>query len=309
MQANYAYVQDLSPVGDSVHLHAGAAYADGLEAARRAFFERGKPAPEAVEIGAAKAADVYGDFQPPQRSNKTRAAVADAIRYHFSKWPLGHDTYRPHRMEWRFQVEIPGFRHPDDGGPIYYVGRPDTFGDIGEVMTIHDDKTATSLGAQWAKQWDLDSQFTGYWWAGQQLGVLPRGGANPVLIRGLSFLTPKFDEVPAEPGEPGAEPVPVRGNKEKWVRRVYNREGSFGHAQALVYRPQWMIDRWFKQMTRDLNRMIHAYLNDEWDYALHKSACAAYGGCSYHDLCMSERPEEWIPLNYVKRKWDPLAVV
>jgi hypothetical protein len=314
-QMNYGYVRHLHPVGESVHLHAGGAYADGLEAARRAFFEQGRAPEDAVEIGAQRAWEAYGDFQPPDGSNKTRAAVADAIRYAFSKWPLGRDTYRPHKMEWRFRVSIPGLTHPDTQGPIYYVVRPDTYGDIGEVMTVEDDKTATALGASWEKNWHLDSQFTGYWWAGQQLGVLPIGGSNPVLIRGLSFLSQKFDEEEVPEGTLGAEPRDVfegRGKNRvqvvKWFRRTYNRDASFGHAQSLTYRPQWMIERWFAQMVKDVKRMIHAYLNDEWDLALHKGACAAYGGCPYALLCGSEHPEQWMG-NYVVRKWNPLAVI
>lgn len=307
MQTNYGHVQHLHPAGESVHLYAGAAYADGLEAARRAFFERGVPAPEAVEIGAARAAEVYGDFAPPEGHAKSREAVAEAIRYAFTQWPLGADTYRPLKMEWRFRVPIPGLTHPDTQGPIYYVGRPDTYGTIGEAFAVHDDKTATSLGASWMRQWELDSQFTGYWWAAQQTGALPVGGSNPVLIRGVAFLKAKFDEVEVPEGTPGATPVVLK-TKTKFVTREYNRNDSFGHAQALVYRPQWMIERWLRQLKRDVGRMIHAYLNDEWDYALHKGACAAYGGCPYTLLCGSEHPEQWKG-NYVVRKWDPLAVV
>ena len=35
----------------SVHLHAGAAFAEGLEAARRAFYEQGRPHEECVGLG------------------------------------------------------------------------------------------------------------------------------------------------------------------------------------------------------------------------------------------------------------------
>jgi hypothetical protein len=306
-QARYGYIEDLHPVGESVHLHFGGCYADGLEVARRAFHEEGVAAPEAVERGALVAWEKYGDFEPPAKSPKTREAVREAVRYAFTVWPLAHDNYRPHVMEWRFRVPIPGLVHPDDGGDIYYVGRPDTYGDISEVMTVHDDKTATSLGNSWAKQWELDSQFTGYWWAGQQLGKLPRGGANPVLIRGVSVLSAKYDEV-ADPEGPHVRLTPKK-QIEKQFRLDYNRMGSFGHSQALVYRPDWMIDRWLKQLVRDIGRMIHSYLNGEWDLALHKNACAAYGGCPYTILCGSQNPEQWVAMNFIKRKWDPMAVV
>ena len=308
-QARRAYIEDLSPIGESVHLHAGAAFAEGLEVARRAYHEGGVEPAAAVAEGQAALALYYGDFEAPQKSPKTRANMEQALAYYFAMWPLATDTYRPRKMEWRFQVPIPELVHPDTQEPILYVGRPDTYGDIGEVACIEDDKTATSLGASWEKQWHLDSQFTGYWWAAQELGVLPRGGANAVLIRGCSILQPKFIEVE----DPAGDIIKMTGRGKAKIetrfRQQYDRDASFGHSQALVYRPQWMIDRWLRQLQRDVRRMIDSYLNDEWDYALHKNACAAYGGCSYHDLCMSEHPEQWVALNYVKRKWDPLAVV
>lgn len=113
---------------------------------------------------------------------------------------------------------------------------------------------------------------------------MPKDDPGGVLIRGVSILTPKYDKA---------------GN--------YLRASSFGHSQALVYRPPWVVERWLEQFVRDVKRMIHAYLNNEWDLALHKNACAAYGGCSFKDLCMSREPDSWIPVNYVKRKWDPLS--
>lgn len=314
MKARYAYVENLSPPFESVHLKFGGAHAEGAEHVRRAFYELGMPAAEAIEHGIAKAEEYWGDFEPPEKSNKTLESLRESLRYEFANaWPLEQDTYRPHRMEWRFKVPIPGLVHPDHGGPIYYGGRPDTLGDISEQMVIEDDKTASSLGASWSKQWELDSQFTGYQWAAQQLGLIKPGGVGGVLIRGISILAPKYDDVELGPDEFPPEGLEERtisspaGRKVKRVYSRYNRLNSFGHAQVLVYRPQWMIERWLVQMTRDVKRLIHAYLNDEWDMALHKGACNAYGGCPYVPLCSTPNPEQWKEINFVKRVWDPLA--
>lgn len=308
-QYRYAYVEDLSPIGESVHLHAGAAFADGLETTRRAFYEAGEPADMAVVKGQARVREQYGDFQPPQGSPKTAENMAAALAYYFESWPLEHDTYRPKRMEWRFKVPIPDLVHPDHGGPIYYTGRPDTMGDISGVPAIEDDKTATSLGASWGKQWELDSQFTGYQWAAQELGELPKGGTGAVLIRGISILKPKFVEVEDPEGDIYKMVGRGKARTEQRFRLQYDRAASFGHDQVLVYRPRWMIDRWLEQLKRDVRRMIYAYLNGVWDMALHKNACAAYGGCSYALLCGSEHPEQWKEINFTRRKWDPLSVI
>ena len=281
-----AHIEDLSPVNPSVHLHAGGAMAAGLEAVRRAFYERGLAADEARELGDAELVKFWGDFDPPSASYKTLEGMREALRYYFDVWQLGTDPLVPKNIEWRFQIPIPGLIHPDDGGPLYYVGRSDAPGELSGMYVIEDDKTASSLGDSWSKQWDLDSQFTGYVWAAQQTGLMPIGGPGPVLIRGISILKPKVSKA-----------------------GVYDRATSFGHAQSLVYRPQWMVDRWLRQLVRDVARMRDAYMNNEWDFALHKNACAAYGGCTFKDLCLSQDPEAWVPVNFTKRKWDPLAAV
>lgn len=311
MKARYRHIMDLAPVGQSVHLHAGGAYAAGVEAVRRAYYERGLDPEAALAEGVAALGAFYGDFSPPPSSYKSRVAMEHALRYTFRHaWPLATDSYRPRRMEWRFKVPIPGLVHPDHGGPIYYTGRPDTLGDVNELEVIHDDKTAGSLGESWLRQWELDSQFTGYQWAGEELGLLKPGGSGAVLVRGLSILAPKI-KLPGALDKDRGEKMRVQ---REWLATgvlpegaTYDIEGSFGHAQVIVYRPRWVVERWLAQLQRDVKRLIHAYLNDEWDYALHKGACNAYGGCPFSLLCSSEHPEQWIDGNYEVKQWDPMS--
>lgn len=318
MKANYSFMQEIAPEAKSVHLIAGGALAKGLEVARRAYFEGGLPAVEAIKRGQEALLLEYGDFQPPAMSYKTPENMAKALQYYFRTWPLGQDGVDPvilpstgaRALECRFKVPIPNIVHPDHGGPVYYTGRPDMVAGLGGVQAIEDDKSASSLGEQWAKQWELDSSFTGYRWAmKEQYGV----DTDAVLVRGVSILKPKYSEKPITEEEyKAADSMTVISKEGKkktlYYRFEYDMESSFGHAQTVVYRPQWMVDRWLRQLQRDLNRLIHAYLNNEWDYALHKGACNAYGGCPYHLLCESEHPEQWIPVHYVHRRWDPLAV-
>lgn len=285
-KARRAYIEDLDSPSPSVHLHFGGAAAAGWETARREFYERGKTAEWAVEQGVMAALRFWGDFEPPVKATKTRESLEQCIRYYFDTWPMQYDVLTPKNIEWRFAIPIPDLIHPDHGGPIFYSGRSDAPGDLAGVYTIEDDKTASSLGESWAKQWVLDSQFTGYAWAAVEQGLMDPDSPGPVLVRGVSILTPKFEK-----------------------DGTYIRAKSFGHDQALVYRPKWMRERWLRQLQRDVRRMISSYLNNEWDLALHKNACAAYGGCKFKDMCLSQDPESWIPLNYVKRKWNPMDVV
>jgi hypothetical protein len=129
-----------------------------------------------------------------------------------------------------------------------------------------DDKTTSSLGASWSKQWDLRGQFTGYCWGAQQAGI-PLSG---FLVRGLSILKTKYDT-----------------------------------QQALTYRPPWMIARWYQQLLRDIERMKVCWEAGYWDYALDE-ACNAYGGCEFKRVCLSADPQQWLETEFTRRRWDPV---
>jgi len=253
-------------------------------------------------VDAAKLA--WSDFDPPAGSFKTLETLEQAVRYYFDTWPLSADTAPPHtvdgvpQVEWWFREPIPGSVHPDHGGPIYYCGRSDYIPCMNGLLGIEDDKTAGSLGKSWSEQWKLDSQFTGYTWARRQQGH----EVGYILVRGVSILKPKYKEIPDENGT-------EVGKNGQAVRREYDRVTSFGHDQALVYRPEWMVERWLAQLQRDVQRMVHSYMNNTWDAALHKGACEAYGGCTFKPLCLVEHPEDYINSLYVRRKWNPLAHV
>jgi hypothetical protein len=310
-KAKYAYIEDLSLPGDSVHLHYGGAVAYGLEVVRRAYFDEHLSAEASIEKGANAAWEFYGDFQAPHKSPKTREAARLAIQYYFTIWPIDTDPVQPLRLndgtlgvEWRFKVPIPDLVHPDHGGPIYFVGRSDQLMLLSGMAGIEDDKTATQLGEKWAGQWQLDGQFLGYVWAAQQQGILLPDQPGTALIRGVGIYQPKY----VKPGTVTA----VRNVKPEQIESgevVYDLQSSFGHSQAIVHHTPWMVARWLRQFKRDIGRMIYSYLNEDWDMALDKSACGGYGGCAYTDLCMSQNPEEWKAVNFVKRKWNPLATV
>lgn len=300
-----AHHQHLGPVTPSVHLLFGGCMAKGLEVARRAWYA----APQSLDYvgeGVDAAVRMWGDFDPPGGSYKTRETLTESIRYYFETWPLPVDTAPPNvgadgpEVEWWFRLPIPGLVHPDHGGPIYYCGRSDYIPNMGGLLGIEDDKSASTLGASWVKQWELDSQFTGYTWARREQGH----ECEYVLVRGISILKPKWKEIVC--AEADATTTNAKG---KPIRLEYNRAESFGHAQAMVYRPQWMVDRWLAQLQRDVGRMVQCYLDDRWDFALHKGACEAYGGCTFRQLCASQDPEGWAKINFVKRVWNPLAHV
>lgn len=266
------YLQHYKPKQTSIHLHAGAAYAAGLEAARIAFFSDGMSEEDAKAAGLQKLIETYGDFECPADSAKSLERMCGALEYYLDCWPLSTDKAVPialpsgkRGVEFSFTEPI-DFPHPETGDPLLYVGRMDTVVDFAGAVYGEDDKTTSQLGASWSKQWDLRSQFTGYCWGAKRAGI-PLAG---FLIRGVSILKTKYD-----------------------------------HAEAITYRPQWMIDRWYEQLLRDVKRMKDMWEAGEWDYNL-DHACAEYGGCDLQQVCLSADPEPWLKINFERRVWDPV---
>lgn len=266
------YMEHWKPKTPSVHLHAGAAYAAALEVARIAFFTDGKSPDEARALGMQKLITVYGDFECPPDSAKSLERMCGALDYYLESWPLERDPAKPillpsgkRGVEFSFNEPIDA-ANPETGNPILYCGRMDTVVDFAGGTYGEDDKTTSQLGASWSKQWDLRSQFTGYCW-GAKKGGIPLNG---FLIRGVSILKKSYDR-----------------------------------AEAITYRPQWMIDRWYDQLLRDVKRIRECWESGMWDYNL-DHACAEYGGCDLRQVCLSDNPQPWLEINFERRRWDPV---
>jgi hypothetical protein len=297
------YIQHWKPQSESVHLKAGVAFAKGIEVARRAFFEgeyehatvsydsapatgmverkvtwETLPGPmadqtEAEAIGLAALMAAYGDFECPPESAKSLERMCGALEFYFANYPLGGDGTDPIRLangkrgiEFSFAQPLP-FNHPVTGDPILYTGRADMIAEFAGGVYIFDEKTTSQLGASWARQWEMRSQFTGYCWAAGENGIAVSGA----IVRGISILKTKYDTL-----------------------------------QAITYRTPAEIDRWLTQVCRDLERMQKCWEDGWWDFDL-DHACAEYGGCSLQTVCKSGDPEAWLATYFEQRVWDPLA--
>jgi hypothetical protein len=268
-----SYMEHWKPKSDSVHLIAGGAFADGIEAARRAFYEQGLPSEDAEAIGLMALLKKYGDFECPPESAKSPERMSGALEFYFANYPLASDPAQPivlpngtRGIEFSFAQPL-DVRHPVTGDPILYTGRSDMIADFAGGVYIFDEKTASSLGPSWSRQWDMRSQFTGYCWAAREIGLRPAG----VVVRGVSILKTKYET-----------------------------------QQAITYRSGYEIDRWLEQTNRDVERMIECWRSGYWDYNL-DHACAEYGGCVFaSQVCKSPNPETWLEAYFEKRVWDPL---
>lgn len=266
------YMEHWKPRAESVHLVAGKAFASGLEVARREFYQLGKPPADAVAAGLTELMREYGAFQCPPESAKSCERMCGALEFYFNTYQLGSDPAVPitlpgggRGIEFSF-VEALDIRHPQTGDPLLYSGRADMIADFAGQVYIFDEKTTSSLGASWSKQWDLRSQFSAYSWAAKRAGIKVAG----TIVRGVSILKTKYDT-----------------------------------QQAITYRPDWEIERWYAQLQRDVTRMIAAWQTNVWDYNLDHS-CSEYGGCGFLQICKSQDPETWLPMQFQRKVWDPI---
>ena len=271
MKFRYSTIGKLQPLRKSIHLHAGGAYAAGLEVIRKSFYDLHMSEEDSLLAGVETCVKFYGDYEPYPNDTKTCERMVGALDSYVAQYPLATDPIKPYKysptksaIEFTFAIPLEDCLHPVTKEPILYAGRFDMLAVRNDILFVEDDKTTSQLGPQWGNQWDLNSQFTGYIWAAQQFD-LPVAGA---IIRGQSIL-----------------------------------KTSYGHAQVVTYRPDWMIERWHEQLVRDVQRAIRCWEEDRFDFAI-GATCTAYSGCEFKTLCTARNPLDWLP-HYSQRHWNP----
>ena len=271
----YTNIAEWKPRGASVHLHAGGAFAKGMEAARTAFFVNGLSAEESVALGLQALLLSYGDFECPSDSAKSAVNMAGAFEFYFDRYPLGQDGTEPvtfasgrKAIEFSFAHPLP-LIHPESGEPLLFSGRMDAILKAFGGRFICDEKTTSQLGASWSKQWDLRAQFSAYAWGCRESGE----PVNGVLVRGVSILKTRFDTL-----------------------------------QAVSYRPDWQIDRWYSEMLEWVEDMIKSYKRNSYRHSL-GNACSEYGGCQFRQICMTQESERdtFLTTYFERRHHDPIT--
>jgi hypothetical protein len=269
---NKGYIQHWKSKVPSVHLHAGGAFAAGMEAARSAYYVRELSAEAAILEGRVRLADFYGDFATPTDSAKTKDRMLGAFDFYFAHYPLDRTVNEPivlpggkRGIELSFAEPLP-IPHPESGEPLIYVGRADAILNFAGGRFITDEKTTTQLGASWSKQWDLRSQFTGYCWLARKASI-PVTGA---LIRGVSILKTKYET-----------------------------------QQAVTYRDEWITERWYREMLLWVEDLVRCYKTGQWRHNF-DHACADFGGCGFRSCCASHDETPWLTTHFERRQWNPL---
>jgi len=272
-----SHIYNLRSGEPSKHLVFGAAYAKGLEVARKEFYNGNHDKPNYMGkalIAAIREWDHSLD-DPLEDENKSLYNCLCAIDFYFKEYPMATDWLQPidnadGNPAVEFTFAIPLQLKGPTGDPVLYSGRFDMFADFQGGVAVEDDKTTTSLCAQWINSWTLDSQMTGYIWAGREHGF----ECSTAIIRGTSIL-----------------------------------KRSFGTAQAIEQRTDWEIESWYNLLHHNLYDMLEAYTKGE-DHFLpsYGQACKAYGGCPYIQLCKKENWKDWIEPEFHEYIWNPLEI-
>lgn len=277
----------LYPAGKSIHLIAGGAVAAGLEAVRKVVFTAANPEvlthDDFAYIAFEPFREEWGRWLEPEDAYKSFTNTFSALRSYLKEHDPRYDVVQPYiRPDGTPCIEytfaIPtGIPHPN-GGEFLFVGRFDLLGLYNDLPVILDEKTSGSLSMNWADQWDLRGQFMGYSWALQQQGFT----TADAIVRGISI-----------------------------------QKTMFQTKTVMVHFAPYMLERWHRQMVRDITEMCRSYTTflegDTTQYRAEEfypynfaDSCSSYGGCAYMPLCRSAHPERFFT-SYANYLWDPLA--
>lgn len=279
MKFYHEYVLGLR-AGKSIDLHAGAVFAACLERIYRRVWE-------GLDVNAALGdvelffERIWGDPDIPlddkgrPTTNKTKDRIWDALEQYVHRWGVATDHVQPYvdadghpTFEHSFAIPLDlgttGIEwptHPGTGEPFIFAGRYDLLGHLDGVPVIRDEKTTTSIGAAWAKKWDMRGQFLGYIYAMALQGIT----IQDVIVRGVGILKTSITLVE--------------------LHKTY---------------PRHLVDRWVTQTVRDLRRIVAAWHEGYWEMDF-GDACTAYNRCPYTTLCTASDPTPWMAEYEVER--------
>lgn len=280
----HEFLLGLRPRAVSIHLHAGGCFATALEYFYYGIFNQELTTNEALRNALIAYTKAWGDF--PKELDDSRASGAaktfdrmwEAVDDYIRTYPPHTDLVQPYRSddghittEFSFAIPLDGPefpRHPVTNEPFLYAGRFDLLGSYLGRPCVRDEKTTAYAGASWSEQWDLRAQFMGYVWACQQSGI----PLDTVVVRGVVIQKTQIKQI-----------------------------------EAIKIFPQFMVDRWYYQLSRDLHRLVDCWNSNYFDYNF-GDACTAYANCIFTSVCRAKEPEIWMQ-EYQISRWNPLLRV
>lgn len=266
----WEFVLGLRPRAMSVHLHAGGAFAAGMEAARAAHYLAGKTMEESTWEGVRRFIGYWGDYEPTDPDTpKTFYNTLNAFVSYLDTYPFPLDHIQP-LLEGAFEYSfsIPTVTHHPNGHPFLFGGKIDLLGKFRGLPAVVDEKTTTQLGASYAKKWQMRGQFLGYCWAVRQgLGV----PVDTAVVRATAIRKTGCDHLE--------------------VPQPYSED---------------LISKWAIELEKTLERIVQCWKEDYWPYDF-GDACVSYSNCPYTLLCTSKSGKEsqWFS-DYEVRRWNPI---
>jgi hypothetical protein len=259
-------------VEENTHLIAGAAFAAGMEAYRKELYFNSGDSKLSLVKGFIAICQTYGDHVPMVPTKTMQNVILALLHYH-NNFPKELEKFIPvslfgqEGVEFSFAVPL-NFKNPQTGEPVIFCGRADqiVYGSQFEQYFIEDDKTTSQLGTTWGKQWELDSQMTGYVWAARKYKVDIKGA----LIRGFCFYNNRIE-----------------------------------HTQVLTHRQKHELEDWENMVYSRLEEMRVAWVKKYYTPALNKN-CGDFGGCVLQQYCKYDHKPEILKADYKRIKWDPV---
>ena len=259
---------------DNIHLVAGGSFAAGNDAFRRTYYDEDseyKGDREESLINACFAAIKHYGYDEVREKDPEWAMNAKSCARILMALDSYWKTHNP-KIDKIKQVILDGKAasetsitfpldvcHPVTGEPIIWHGRFDAIVEyMGSLMAL-DDKTATSLGASWPKQWPMRGQFMGYAYGARRLGYDIAG----TIVRGTAIL-----------------------------------KTSINHMSVPVRHTPGILNKWYDQVNTDVEQMIEDWKAGKWNYNM-ADGCASYGSCTFLDSCLSNfeyMPLELLPI-------------
>jgi hypothetical protein len=284
----------------SIHLHAGGAFAEGMEWVRRMHFE-GLNREEALEVGFRKYAEFWGDYPMLLDENKSFVNMWMALEAYLEKWPLDEkgQVYEiattPQGDPWvEFSFAIPiAVNDPVTNQPILFSGRCDAMVKTPTGKTIFplDDKTTQQMGPSWTNSWAMRGQLHGYTWASRQMGF-ECGGA---IVRGVSLLKNSF----------GTQEVPIMLSTAQTDEWYLNSIPKIQQMRQSFLRCVEAFQKYAAGMEQvDFAQLLHVC--HHFFPKAYADGCTNYGGCAYQSVCSNPRPWE-LYKDYDVYRWNPLA--
>ena len=278
---------DLRPSYENIHFRAGRAYADSMNVFRRTYHSPLSPNKGDLDMALALAFKSLFEAYAPETisvdkwetvssSPKSLANMACAL-------VATIETYNPADptsllpvvdadgevwAERTFSLETQVL-HPDTGNPILYSGRTDCIVASSQGNYIMDEKSTSSMGEQWHKQWDLRAQFIGY-----KLGFWSNfPNLNGVVVRGVCLL-----------------------------------KESIRLQEYIVNVPSWLVKEWWTDLNYMLADAVRDYKRLHFRAARDK-ACTSFSGCDFLSICTKapEHRESFIRPAFVLMRYNPLT--